>query len=119
VLETVLIEGHTDRQRFAGLDAIASQDRNDRLSTDRALSVFLELRHAQPPLDALRNGDQLPLLGVSGYGERRPLPDATCDAAGNCPDNRRIDLRFVLSTRSSDELRRMREEIGAAIGNPP
>jgi flagellar motor protein MotB len=115
VLETVLVEGHTDRQRFQGLDIIASQDRNDRLSADRALAVFLELRRSQPDLDALRNGANLPLIGVSGYGERRPRADAICGADGNCPDNRRIDLRFVLSARTSDEVQRMLDEIGKAL----
>lgn len=119
VLETVLVEGHTDRQHFSGTDEAASLERNDRLSADRALSVFLELRHAAPALDALRNEDRLPLLGVSGYGERRPLADAVCDAAGNCPVNRRIDLRFVLSARSSDEMRRITDEIEHALGDAP
>lgn len=119
ILETVLVEGHTDRQRFQGLDAAMSQDRNDRLSADRALAVFLELRRAQPGLDALRNASRLPLIGVSGYGERRPLAEAACSADGNCPDNRRIDLRFVLSPRTSDEVQRMLDEIGRALGDAP
>lgn len=119
VLETVLVEGHTDRQRFQGLDATASQDRNDRLSADRALAVFLELRRSQPELDELRNAANLPLLGVSGYGERRPRSDAACGVDANCPDNRRIDLRFVLSPRTSDEVQRMLDEIGKALGDKP
>lgn len=116
-LETVLVEGHTDRQQFQGLDASGSQDKNDRLSADRALAVFLELRRSQPGLDVLRNASNLSLLGVSGYGERRPRDDAVCSADGNCPDNRRIDLRFVLSARTSDEVQRMLNEIGMALGN--
>jgi flagellar motor protein MotB len=119
VLETVLVEGHTDRQRFQGLDVAASQDRNDRLSADRALTVFLELRKAQPGLDVLRNAADLPLLGVSGYGERRPRADAACRGDGNCPDNRRIDLRFVLSAHTSADVQHMFEEIMRALGNAP
>jgi len=119
VLETVLVEGHTDRQRFQGLDAAASQDRNDRLSADRGLAVFLELRRSQPGLDVLRNAANLPLLGVSGYGERRPRADALCGADGNCPDNRRIDLRFVLSARTSDEVQRMLDEISKELAERP
>jgi len=118
-LETVLVEGHTDRQRFQGIDASASQDRNDRLSADRALTVFLELRRSQPALDGLRNAADLPLLGVSGYGERRPRADAACSGDGNCPDNRRIDLRFVLSARTSDEVQHMLDEISKALGETP
>ena len=116
ILETVLVEGHTDRQRFGALDRLASQDQNDRLSAERSLSVFLELRRSQPALDGLRNTDQQPLLGVSGYGERRPLPDTPCASKDDCGADRRIDLRFVLSARSSTELEKIREEISRALG---
>ena len=116
ILETVLVEGHTDRQRFGSLDRLASQDQNDRLSAERSLSVFLELRRSQPAMDALRNTDQQPLLGVSGYGERRPLPDTPCAGKDDCGADRRIDLRFVLSARSSTELEKIREEISRALG---
>lgn len=119
VLETVLVEGHTDRQGFKDLDAVASQDMNDRLSVNRALAVFLELRRFRPSLDTLRNGMSLPLLGVSGYGERRPRADAACNGDSNCQDNRRIDLRFVLSARTSDEVQRMLDEIGKVLGKRP
>lgn len=119
VLETVLIEGHTDRQPFAGTDAARSTGLNDQLSAARALSVFVELRRAQPSLETLRNSDSQPLLGASGYGERRPLPDAPCAAQANCADDRRIDLRFVLSARSSEELEAMRKEINQALQAAP
>lgn len=145
ILETVLVEGHTDRQAYkntvppavmptstAGiffskpalppappkvLVAKDSELRNDRLSTDRALNVFKELRQAQPSLDTLRNSDQQPLLGFSGYGPRRPLPDALGTSQAEFQKNRRIDLRFVLSARTSDELMRLREQIQHALGN--
>jgi flagellar motor protein MotB len=112
LLETVLVEGHTDRQRFEGLDTSASQDRNDRLSADRALAVFLELRRAQPDLDRMLNAASQPLIGVSGYGERRPRADAACSAEANCPANRRIDLRFVLSPPASIEMQHVLDAAG-------
>nr|WP_294513863.1 OmpA family protein [uncultured Rhodopila sp.] len=112
LLETVLVEGHTDRQRFEGLDIAASQDRNDRLSADRALAVFLELRRAQPGLDRVVNAAGQPLIGVSGYGERRPRADAACSAEANCPANRRIDLRFVLSPPASIEMQPVLDDAG-------
>jgi chemotaxis protein MotB len=131
ILETVLVEGHTDRQGFRRivpsvgqpgevvidrpqslpLSPAESEARNDRLSTDRALNVFKELRQAQSSLINLRNGDQLPLLGVSGYGARRPLPDAQGTSARDYQRNRRIDMRFVLSARTSDEITRLRDQI--------
>jgi chemotaxis protein MotB len=143
ILETVLVEGHTDRQAYKNtIVPVATQAptsgslfskpppppakvvvvkdselRNDRLSTDRALNVFKELRQAQPSLDALRNSDQQPLLGFSGYGPRRPLPDALGSSQAEFQKNRRIDLRFVLSARTSDELMRLREQIQQALGN--
>jgi chemotaxis protein MotB len=142
ILETVLVEGHTDRQAYrnTALPVAApaltggslfgkpvlpqpkvivvndSELRNDRLSTDRALNVFKELRLAQPSLDNLRNSDQQPLLGFSGYGPRRPLPDALGSSQAEFQKNRRIDLRFVLSSRTSDELMRLREQILKSIG---
>jgi chemotaxis protein MotB len=142
ILETVLVEGHTDRQAYKNtvlplaVPATASGSlfakpaplppkvvvvkdselRNDRLSTDRALNVFKELRLSQPSLDALRNSDQQPLLGFSGYGPRRPLPDALGSSQAEFQRNRRIDLRFVLSARTSDELMRLRELIQKALG---
>ena len=141
ILETVLVEGHTDRQAYRNtvlplaapattggslfakpappppkVVVVDSELRNDRLSTDRALNVFKELRLSQPSLDALRNSDQQPLLGFSGYGPRRPLPDALGSSQAEFQRNRRIDLRFVLSARTSDELMRLRELIQKALG---
>jgi chemotaxis protein MotB len=146
ILETVLVEGHTDRQAYKNTvpaeqpisptaptsstlfskplppqaKIIVSKDselRNDRLSTDRALNVFKELRQAQPSLDTLRNSDQQPLLGFSGYGPRRPLAEAQGNSQDDFRRNRRIDLRFVLSARTSDELMRLREKIQRALGD--
>jgi chemotaxis protein MotB len=111
ILEAVLVEGHTDKQSYPNLTAAQSQQENDRLSTARALTVFAELRQQKPVLDDLRNTANQPLLGVSGYGERRPLSDATTLAEADLKRNRRIDLRFVLSSRTSDELKRLLDEI--------
>jgi flagellar motor protein MotB len=113
ILEAMLVEGHTDRQPFQGLTAAESQARNDLLSTERALTVFAHLRQQQRILDDLRNPSDQPLLGVSGYGQRRPLPEATSLSEAHLAQNRRIDLRFILSARTSDEIRRLLEDIAA------
>jgi chemotaxis protein MotB len=113
ILEAMLVEGHTDRQPFLGLTAAESQARNDLLSTERALTVFAHLRQQQRILDDLRNPSDQPLLGVSGYGQRRPLPDATTLSEAHLAQNRRIDLRFILSARTSDEIRKLLEDIAA------
>lgn len=113
ILEAVLVEGHTDRQAYPNLTAAQSQQENDRLSTARALTVFTELRQQKPLIDTLRNPSAQPLLGMSGYGERRPLPDASTLAEADLKRNRRIDLRFVLSSRTSDELKRLLDGIAS------
>ena len=112
VLETVLVEGHTDR-RPIGILGTGFRD-NDQLSTERALAVFAELRRAQPSLDALRNADgSYPLLGVSGFGDRRPLPQAQGSSEADYGLNRRIDLRFLLARTA--ELERLRGQIETAL----
>ena len=112
VLETVLVEGHTDR-RPIGVAGTSFRD-NDQLSTERALAVFAELRRAQPSLDALRNADgSYPLLGVSGFGDRRPLPQAQGSTEADYGLNRRIDLRFLLARTA--ELERLRGQLEAAL----
>jgi len=112
ILETVLVEGHTDR-RPIGIAGTGFRD-NDQLSTERALAVFAEVRHVQPSLDALHNADgNYPLLGVSGFGERRPLPQAQGNTEADYALNRRIDLRFLLARTA--ELERLRSRIEAAL----
>jgi len=115
VLETVLIEGHTDHRPIT---ANGHYRDNDELSTERALAVFAEMRKDQPGLDAIRNPDGLQLVGEAGYGDRRPLSDALGLTDDDLRRNRRIDIRFVLTSRTSDELKRLREHILEAIGKP-
>lgn len=111
LLETVLIEGHTDRQPYQGVTPQESQQRNLNLSAQRALSVAREVLTRQPALDDLANGEQLRILGIAGYGDRRPLIDARGDTESDYQRNRRIDLRFVLTATTTDELRRLQREI--------
>lgn len=115
ILETVLVEGHTDRQRFAGMSEAESQLRNDILSTERALNVFVRLQETRPSLGLLQNGDGLPLLGFSGYGQRRPVRGAEGNSESDFAQNRRIDLRFVLSARSSREVEQLIADIKREI----
>jgi flagellar motor protein MotB len=111
ILETVLIEGHTDRRPITGGGAFRD---NDQLSTERALTVSAELRNVRPNLDKLLNADSTyPLLGFSGFGARRPLPQAQGDADADYALNRRIDLRFLLARTA--ELERLHSEIDKAL----
>jgi flagellar motor protein MotB len=115
VLETVLIEGHTDRRP---VPVGARYRDNDQLSTERALAVFSEMRKDQPSLDAIRNREGLQLLGEAGYGDRRPLPDALGTSDDDFQRNRRIDVRFMLTSRTSDELNQLRQRIQQLINAP-
>jgi flagellar motor protein MotB len=118
ILETVLVEGHTDRQPYRHSTPSESQALNDRLSTERALTVFQTLRQSQPTLDSLLSSEGLPLLAVSGYGQRRPLPNALTDTFGDYERNRRIDIRFVLSSRTSRDLERLRATLETLLRDP-
>ena len=112
ILETVLVEGHTDRRPIGNV-ATGFRD-NDQLSTERALAVFAELHRVQPSLDELRNADRsYPLLGVSGFGAQRPLPQAEGNTDADYALNRRIDLRFLLARTA--ELERLRSQIEVAL----
>lgn len=56
ILETVLVEGHTDRRPITGTGNVFRD--NDQLSTERALAVFAELQRAEPRLNELFNADR-------------------------------------------------------------
>lgn len=86
-LEAVLIEGHTDKREFSGPMGID----NWGLSAFRSITVYKAMTDAVPGLpQTYRNDSQQPVLGVSAYGESRPVSDLQDDP------NRRIDVRFVM-----------------------
>jgi flagellar motor protein MotB len=64
------------------------------LSTARAKAIYNGLTSRQPDLDLLLNQHEQPVLGVSGYADRRRV--AENDSDDNRRKNRRIDLRFVM-----------------------
>jgi flagellar motor protein MotB len=121
-LETILIEGHTDSAPAQGGIGTCLAD-NWALSACRATAVFNELIVSQDVLARLENdrllsaADENPaeaatrenekLLGVSGYADRRPV------SKENMAANRRIDLRFIMSTPDLDEARRFKEKFGS------
>ncbi|MEZ5865074.1 MAG: OmpA family protein [Geminicoccaceae bacterium] len=88
VLETVLIEGHTDDRPIRS----GPYPDNWALSAARSRSTYRAMIAAAPGLDTLRNGGGAALLGVSGYEARRPVADGATDEARRV--NRRIDVRF-------------------------
>jgi flagellar motor protein MotB len=104
-LESVFIEGHTDS------DPIRSSRFSDNwdLSAARATNTYRALIQAKPELELFLNPSKLRVLGVSGYGENRPV--APNDTDDNKKSNRRVDLRFLMAYPTDAELDRMRREI--------
>ncbi len=115
ILETLLVEGHTDHHPYRDAQGKVLPTGNDHLSTERALAVFEELWQSHTGLDSLRNGDQLALLGFSGYGDRRPLADAQGATEADYQRNRRIDLRFVLTPKTSNEFQELKKRIDEVL----
>jgi len=101
-VEAVFIEGHTDNVPLA---KGASFPDNWALSAARAIRTYQELTKTAPGLDELRNKGSQRLLGVSGYADRRPVPGREHRSPTSEPENRRIDLRFVMDTPRVSELK--------------
>ena len=111
-LETILIEGHTDSTPAKGSQGTCLAD-NWSLSACRATAVFNQLTVSQNVLAAMENDHPLPntgenekLLGVSGYADRRPV------SKDDMAENRRIDIRFIMSTPDPEEARKFRDKFG-------
>lgn len=97
-LEAVFIEGHTDSAPIR-----TSRFRNNwDLSAARASETFNRLVGSYPELGQLKNDRNEQLIGVSGYGEYRPI-DETGSEEG-MRKNRRIELRFIMVTPKSPDL---------------
>lgn len=112
ILEAVLVEGHTDLRPIVGSQRF--RDNYD-LAAARALTVYRALLASQPALKELRNPESQPLLAVSGYGETRPLSGTERGTEEDHARNRRIDVRFVLSSRTADEVQRLKDEISRVL----
>ena len=89
LVETLLIEGHTDNVPITGV--LRFKD-NLELSSIRAATVYRMIAKCEPSIGRLLNSAANPILSTSGYGYTRP---ATQDIK-RMAENRRIDLRFLL-----------------------
>ena len=108
LLETLLVEGHTDS------DPVASGNRfrdNLELSSMRAATVQRMIARCEPKVLSLRNSDQYPVLSTSGYGSTRPVADDRSDFRRN----RRIDLRFLLEPPLGSTLEHTRSDVQAEV----
>ena len=104
-LEAVFIEGHTDA------DPIRSPRFTDNwdLSASRATKTYRTLVAAKLELEKFCNPSGLRVIGVSGYGENRPV--APNDTDENKKANRRVDLRFLMAHPTDAELELVRREM--------
>ena len=105
LLETLLVEGHTDAEPIQG-GGFAD---NWEVATARSIGVFKALIAYAPGLESLRNEHGEVVLGVSGYEARRPVARASGEEARRL--NRRIDLRFVLAGPGAIEIDRLRRRL--------
>lgn len=112
VLETVLIEGHTDDRPIRS-GPFAD---NWALSAARARNTYRALIAAKPSLDRLSNADGAALLGVSGYEARRPVIALASEEARRV--NRRIDLRFVSRGPSATALADLLAKLQGTLDAP-
>lgn len=111
-IDALFVEGHTDRQRFVR----GGRDTNIDLSAGRAINTYLALLERQPDLDGLeteyrglgsKSDRPVPILSVSGYGPKRPIPGHDTFDATDLSKNRRIDLRFLMATPDPESARNM------------
>lgn len=104
-LEAVFVEGHTDKD--------GTQQYNWSLSARRAINTFIELDGQSRIATKLLNENGQFLFSISGYGENRPVRLGDTEEDKN--QNRRIDLRFVMSVSHEEALERVQSRLEAAI----
>ncbi|NUB27004.1 OmpA/MotB family protein [Azospirillum brasilense] len=94
-LEAVFVEGHTDSMPVRKDSNNPYYTDNWKLSVERALAAFSEMKKSSPYLERLVNAQGRSIFGVSGYAEGRAVADNESEEGRE--SNRRIDLRFLLS----------------------
>lgn len=111
-IDALFIEGHTDKQSYI----LGGRDRNIDLSAERAINTYLAMLQRQPELDGLttvyrglggKSDRPVPILSVSGYGSKRPVPGHDSFNLRDLSTNRRIDLRFLMATPDPAGIRNM------------
>ena len=102
-VDSIFIEGHTDHVPLTGGGAIRS---NLDLSALRATRTFQAMMPADAGLSTLvsvKGAERMPIFGVSGYGDTRPVSDQSGSESDVNRRNRRIDLRFLMVTPQGEE----------------
>lgn len=91
-LDAVLIEGHTDNVPVKNSKFKNNWD----LSAERSINTYQYIIQVKPNIKKIKNQEGEPLLGVSAYADTRPVIRHIEET--DEPLNRRIDLRFILSS---------------------
>ncbi len=100
-VESIFIEGHTDSD--------GDDDLNWELSTSRSFHTYQAITSAQEILGRLQNRNRQPILSVAGYGKQRPI--STNDTPEGKRQNRRIDLRFIMSPPKSRQVEDIAQKV--------
>jgi chemotaxis protein MotB len=106
-LDAVYIEGHTDTTPIH----TARFQNNWNLSAARASETFSQFIAAFPALATLKNDQAESLIGVSGYGEFRPVDDN--GTAAGMQHNRRIELRFIMASPDAKDVTAVIDHVNA------
>lgn len=100
ILDTVMIEGHTDDTPIHTVDF----NNNYALGAARAYNTMITLLTKAPGLKTLTNDNGERLLSISSYGDTRPVtkePSNPSQRPAWLQENRRIDIRFLIGTPSA------------------
>jgi len=101
-LDSVFVEGHTDNVPVSSTRWGRYQN-NWELSALRAIYTYQRLIPTHLPLAGMENLNGQPIFSVSGYGEGRPIPGHVYEKFTPDVENRRIDLRFIMTPPSETE----------------
>lgn len=110
-LESLFIEGHTDNRPISNEEFRSNWE----LSTARAVNTSLAVTSAAPALETLRNPSGAPILGVSGYGENRPVYTFANNSEDGRRLNRRIDIRFIVAYPTAEQFRKVQDILAEPV----
>jgi len=110
-LNSVFVEGHTDNVPVSS-GRWGRFKSNWELSALRAIYTYQQLIPTHLFLSGMVNPNGQPVFSVSGYGEGRPIPGHAHEGPTPDLENRRIDLRFIMTPPSETEAEKALKEAG-------
>ncbi len=110
-LDSVFVEGHTDNVPVGSTKWGRYHD-NWELSALRAIYTYQRLIPTRLALADMMNPNGQPIFSVSGYGEGRPILGHAYGEPTADVENRRIDLRFIMTPPSETEAEKALKEAG-------